>query len=244
MTKKQTLLYGLGTGPGDPELMTVKAIKVLEKVDVVAWFAKRGKTGNTRKIVDRWMRSDMIEEPLYYPLTTERAYDDPEYIDEINRFFDDSAARLRAYLDEGRKVAVLSIGDPLFYGSYMHLHERLAADYPTCVIAGVSAMAGCWSLAGVPIAQGEDVLCVLPGIMDEQSLLRHLSRAESLVIMKVGQHLAKIRRVLERAGRLERAIYVERGTMQGERHMLLRDKRDDEAPYFSLILVPGWEKRS
>ncbi|MCF6199953.1 MAG: precorrin-2 C(20)-methyltransferase [Hyphomicrobiaceae bacterium] len=240
----KTLLYGVGTGPGDPELMTIKAVKALERSQVIAFFAKRGAVGNTRKIADQWITSDKIELPLYYPLTTELDYHSAEYIEQINGFFDEAAQSIRVHLQAGRTVSILSIGDPLFYGSYMHLHERLAHEFPTSVIPGITAMSGCWSLAGASIAQGEDVLCVLPGIMGEERLAARLEKAESVVIMKVGQNLAKIRRVLAHTGKLERAIYVERGTMEGGRHMKLVDKQDDEAPYFSLILVPGWSVRS
>jgi precorrin-2/cobalt-factor-2 C20-methyltransferase len=125
----------------------------------------------------------------------------------------------------------------------MHLHVRLAHRFPTEVIPGVTAMSGCWSATGLPIVQGDDVLSVLPGTMDEEELTRRLADTDAAVIMKVGRNLPKIRRALEAAGRLGSAIYVERGTMQNAASMRLAGKRDDEAPYFALVLVPGWEDR-
>jgi len=138
---------------------------------------------------------------------------------------------------------VLSEGDPLFYGSYMHLHVRLAPRYPTTVIPGITAMSGCWSAAGLPLVQGDDVLTVLPGTLERATLVQRLAGAEGAVIMKLGRNLPKVRAALAEAGRLAGAVYVERGTMAEGAFLPLADKRDDEAPYFSLVLVPGWRAR-
>lgn len=140
-------------------------------------------------------------------------------------------------------MAVLSEGDPLFYGSYMHLHVRLASRYPAEVVPGVTAMSGCWSQAGLPIVQGDDVLSVLPGTLDESELVRRLRDTEAAVIMKVGRNLPKIRRALAEAGLINDAFYVERGTMVNTWMTRLVDKPNDEAPYFSIVLVPGWKGR-
>lgn len=161
-------LIGVGTGPGDPELLTVKAIKAIDAAEVVAYFAKRGRGGNGKAIVEHLL-GDKILLPLYYPVTTEIETSHESYRNQITSFYDESAAAVADHLDVGRTVAVLSEGDPLFYGSYMHLHVRLASRYPTEVIPGISAMSGCWSLAGLPIVQGDDVLSVLPGTMEEGS---------------------------------------------------------------------------
>ena len=161
----------------------------------------------------------------------------------IGEFYAQSADAVEKHLAAGRTVAVLSEGDPLFYGSYMHLHVRLAHRFPTEVIPGVTAMSGCWSATGMPIVQGDDVLSVLPGTMAEAELARRLADTDAAVIMKVGRNLPKIRRALEAAGKLGQAVYVERGTMDNAASMRLADKPDDAAPYFALVLVPGWEGR-
>ena len=237
-------LIGLGTGPGDPELLTVKAVRHLGEADVVAHFAKRGNASNSRRIVEAHLREGIIELPLLYPVTTEidKVHDD--YTRAIDAFYEESAAAVEAHLAQGRKVVVLSEGDPMFYGSYMHLHVRLAARYRTEVVPGVTAMSGCWSGAGVPIVQGDDILTVLPGTLPQDVLHRRLADTEAAVIMKVGRNLPKIRRALESAGKLERAIYVERATMENMTMTSLRDKTDDVAPYFSIVLVPGWGARA
>lgn len=236
----QGKLIGVGTGPGDPELLTLKAVKALAAADVVAHFAKRGNSSNARRIVEAYLRPGVVELPLLYPVTTEIARDHEDYRDQIGRFYAESAEAVAAHLEAGRTVAVLSEGDPLFYGSYMHLHVRLAERYPTEVIPGITAMSGCWSQAGVPIVQGDDIMTILPGTLAEDELAQRLSNSEAAIIMKVGRNLPRIRRALEAAGKLDRAIYVERGTMANGHVVRLADKRDDEAPYFSIVLVPGW----
>ncbi|MCK0209643.1 precorrin-2 C(20)-methyltransferase [Starkeya koreensis] len=236
-------LVGVGVGPGDPELMTLKAVRALGTADVVAYFAKLGNASHARAIAHSHFRAGAEELPLGYPVTTEMAKDEEPYRDAIASFYDASARAVAAHLDAGRTVAVLSEGDPMFYGSYMHLHVRLADRYPTQVIAGVTGMSGCWSLAGAPIAQGDDVLSVLPGTLAEGELARRLAGTDAAVIMKVGRNLPKIRRALEAAGKLGQALYVERGTMDGGYCERLAGRADGPAPYFAIVLVPGWGGR-
>lgn len=255
-------MIGVGTGPGDPELLTLKAVRALAQADVLAYFAKAGRRGNGRTILDGLgasptvaallapgqmddiLKPGRIELPLYYPVTVEIETGHDDYKSQITEFYDASAASIAAHLDAGRCVAILSEGDPMFYGSYMHLHVRLAGRYDAEVVPGVTAMSGCWSVAGVPIVQGDDVLSILPGTMAEAELCRRLEDTQAAVIMKVGRNLPKIRRALAAAGKLDGAIYVERGTMANAAMIPLSDKPDDQAPYFSLVLVPGWSSRT
>ena len=236
-------LVGVGTGPGDPELLTLKAVKALAQADVVAHFAKRGNNGNARTITGAYFRPGLIELPLVYPITTEIDKENKDYRSAIAQFYDESVQKVAEHLTAGKNVAVLSEGDPLFYGSYMHLHVRLAHRFPTEVIPGVTAMSGCWSQVGLPIVQGDDVLSVLPGTMSEFELTRRLSDCDAAVIMKVGRNLPKIRRALEATNKLPQAIYVERGTMANTSSTPLAERGDDPAPYFSIVLVPGWSGR-
>jgi len=236
-------LIGVGVGPGDPELMTLKAMRALGEADVIAFFAKAGNESNARGIAARHLRAGVSELPLLYPVTTELPTCSDGYRETIRDFYDSAAAKIAAHLDTGSTVIVLCEGDPLFYGSYMHLHTRLASRFPTEVVAGVTGMSGCWSAAGMPIAQGDDVLTVLPATLPEAELARRLADADAAVVMKVGRHLPKLRRALKCSGRLERAIYVERGTMADAKMIPLSAKTDDEAAYFAVVLVPGWEQR-
>ena len=236
------LLIGVGTGPGDPDLLTLKAVRAIREAEIVAYFAKAGNQSNARGIVASLLTGQR-EEPLAYPVTTEIDRRHETYKQAIGDFYAEAARRLAAHLDQGRRVVVLSEGDPLFYGSYMHLHVRLAPFYPTEVIPGITAMSGCWSAAGLPLVQGDETLSVLPGTLEEEVLSAHLGQADGAVIMKVGRNLAKIRRALAAAGRLDDAVYVERGTMAKGFSMRLAEKADDLAPYFALVLVPGWSNR-
>jgi precorrin-2/cobalt-factor-2 C20-methyltransferase len=237
-------LIGIGVGPGDPGLVTLNAIAALNAADVVAHFAKDGNASNARTIAAAHLKPGVEELPLLYPVTTEIPKQDAAYRDAIRGFYDRAAEAIAARLDGGRVVAVIAEGDPLFYGSYMHLHVRLSSRYPTEVIAGVTGMSGCWSAVGAPIAQGDDVFTVLPATLPEFELERRLADTDAAIVMKIGRHLAKVRRALDRAGRLDRAIYVERGTMANAAVMPLVDKLDTIAPYFAIVLVPGWEGRA
>jgi precorrin-2/cobalt-factor-2 C20-methyltransferase len=232
-------LIGVGVGPGDPELMTLKAVRALREADVVAHFAKAGRAGNARAIAAAHMQAGAVELPLRYPVTTEIPTADPAYAKAIDAFFDLSAETVAGHLDQGRTVAVLSEGDPLFYGSYMHLHFRLSHRYPTEVIPGVTGLSGCWSAAGLPLARGEDVLSVVPGTLDPDALRVRLTGPDAIAIIKVGRHIAKIRNAVANAGRLDGAVYVERGTMEDARIMPLAEKTEGGAPYFAVVLVPA-----
>ena len=236
-------LIGVGVGPGDPELMTLKAVRALNTTDVVAFFAKAGNASHSRAIAAQYLHAGVIELPLLYPVTTELPSCSETYRETICKFYDTAATQIAAHIEAGRVVAVLSEGDPLFYGSYMHLHARLAPRVPTEIVAGVTGMSGCWSAAATPIAQGDDVLTVLPATLPEAELARRLGDADAAVVMKVGRHLPKLRRALKTSGRLPRAIYVERGTMADAKMIPLAAKLDDDAPYFAVVLVPGWEQQ-
>lgn len=236
-------LIGVGVGPGDPELMTLKAMRALREADVIAHFAKAGNASHARAIAAPHMHPEVTELPLLYPVTTELPKCSDGYRDALRDFYDEAAAKIAAQLEAGRAVAVICEGDPLFYGSYMHLHARLASRFPTEIVAGVTGMSGCWSAAGMPIAQGDDVFTVLPATLPEDELARRLRDADAAVVMKVGRHLPKLRRALQTSGRLARAIYVERGTMADAKMIPLAAKPGDDAPYFAVVLVPGWERR-
>lgn len=239
----QGRLYGVGLGPGDPDLVTIKSLKAIQAVPVVAYFAKRGKRGNARMIADRLMLPGVIELPLVYPVTVEIPFDSPQYKAQLAAFYGEASEAIAAHLRAGRDVALLCEGDPLFYGSFMHLYVRLRETFPVTICAGVTGMSGCWTAAGAPMTWGDDVLSVLPGTLPREELLRRVKDADALVFMKLGRNFAKVRDILREAGLLERAIYVERGSMANEQVTPLKDKHDDAAPYFSIIIVPGEGRR-
>lgn len=238
MKRERGTLAVVGVGPGDPELLTLKAARIIAAARVIAYFAKRGSPGNARTIAGELVRTDAEELRLDYPFTTELPRDDAGYRAAIDRFYDEAAAALSARLEAPQDVVLLCEGDPFFYGSSMHLFARLAAAYPCDVVPGVSAMSGCWSRAHLPLARGETAFSVLPGTLDAAALAGRLAGDDAAVIMKVGRNFAKIRAVLGAAGRLDGAVYIERGTMPGERILPLA-AADEPAPYFALVLVPA-----
>ena len=236
-------LLGLGLGPGDPELVTVKAARLLREAAVVAWFCKKGRRGHGRTIAERFMPGRCTEVVLAYPVTTEIPFNHPDYAACLAPFYDASATDLAHHLEAGRDVALLCEGDPLFYGSFMHLYIRLRTRFPVEIVPGVSGMSGCWTAAGLPMTWGDDVLTVLPATLPEEILRAKLAASDAAVIMKIGGNLAKVRRAAAATGLDRDAIYVERGTMDGERVLALRDVCDDIAPYFSVVLIPGRGRR-
>jgi precorrin-2/cobalt-factor-2 C20-methyltransferase len=236
-------LIGVGLGPGDPELVTIKAARLIGEARVIAYFAKRGRRSHARSIAERYFPTQLEELPLLYPVTTEIPFDDPAYVAALAGFYEDSAARIAALLEEGRDVTLLCEGDPLLYGSFMHMFTRLDRRFRVEICAGVAGMSGCFAAARQPMTWGDDVLTVLPATLDEDTLAERLSRTDAAVVMKLGGNFPKLRRAMTRAGVADRAIYVERGTMADQKIMPFSEKTDDLAPYFSMVLAPGQGRR-
>jgi precorrin-2/cobalt-factor-2 C20-methyltransferase len=232
----------VGLGPGDPDLMSVKADRLVRGAAHVAYFRKAGRQGQARRIVEGMLRSDVAEHPMDYPVTTEIAFDSADYNDRLAAFYEDWTRRLLT-LAADSDVVVLCEGDPFFYGSFMHLHVRLQGRCAVEVVPGITGMTGCWHATGIPITWGDDVLSVLMGTLPEEQLLHHMQGAHALAIMKTGRNLPKVRRALAAAGRLEQAWLVERGTMPGQRVARLTEVGDDDCPYFAIVLVHGTGRR-
>ncbi|MFG3254240.1 precorrin-2 C(20)-methyltransferase [Streptomyces sp. NPDC048172] len=232
-------LYGVGLGPGDPSLMTVRAVEVITGADVVAYHSARHGRSIARSIAARHLREDHIEERLIYPVTVEITDHPGGYQGAMDEFYEEASARLAAHLDAGRSVAILAAGDPLFYGSYMHMHKRLAHLYPTEVIPGVTSVSAASARLGTPLCEAEEVLTVLPGTLPEEELTARLASTDAAVVMKLGRTFPKVRSALERSGRLDEARYVERATMEGERTGALADVDPESVPYFSVAVLPS-----
>ncbi|MER7000402.1 precorrin-2 C(20)-methyltransferase [Streptomyces sp. NPDC000410] len=232
-------LYGVGLGPGDPSLMTLRAVEAIAEADVVAYHSARHGRSIARSIVAKHLRSDHIEERLMYPITVETTDHPGGYRGALNDFYEEAAERLAAHLDAGRTVAVLAEGDPLFYGSYQHMHKRLAHRYPTEVIPGVTSVSAAAARLGEPLCEAEEVLTIIPGTLPEEELTARLAATDSAVVMKLGRTFPAVRRALERAGRLDDARYVERATMAGERTDRLADVNPESVPYFSVAVLPS-----
>ncbi|MGY1837565.1 precorrin-2 C(20)-methyltransferase [Blastococcus sp. SYSU DS0510] len=232
-------LYGVGLGPGDPELVTVKAARLIGAADVVAFHAARHGRSVARALAEPYLRAGQVEELLVYPVTTETTDHPGGYQGAIDEFYEAAAARLAAHLDAGRDVVVLAEGDPLFYGSYMHMHKRLAHRYPTEVVPGVTSVTAAAAAVGRPLVERDEVLTVLPGTLPAEELAARLAATDSAAVMKLGRTFPQVREAFERAGVLDRALYVERATTDRQRCAPLADVDPASVPYFSLALLPS-----
>lgn len=231
-------LYGLGVGPGDPELISMKSYRLLRAASVVAYPTGREGGGNALSIVEPHLRDDHIMLPMMYPATAGKVADSPEYPQLMTDFYDETAGEIAAHLDAGRDVALICQGDPFFYGSYMYWHARLAENYETIVVPGISSVMTGPVVLGKPLCHRTDTVTVIPATLSEEEIEARLAVADSAVLMKLGRTLPKVRRVLSRLGRLDQAWLVERATMDGERIVPMTDESVEKAGYFSIVVIP------
>ncbi|MEY2441888.1 MAG: precorrin-2 C20-methyltransferase / precorrin-3B C17-methyltransferase [bacterium] len=229
-------LFGVGVGPGDPELLTIKARRVIEAAGVVAYPNARHGRSVARRIAASYLRAGVVEVALTYPVTTEVSDHPGGYEAALVEFYDAAAAQLTEHLDAGRDVAVLCEGDPFFYGSYMYLHERLAPRYETEVVPGVTSFSAAAAAAGTPLVKRDDVLTVLPGTLPPDVLAARLRTTDAAVVIKLGRTFQGVRDAAEQAEVAGRAVYVERASSAQERVCALRDV-EGTVPYMSLLLV-------
>jgi precorrin-2/cobalt-factor-2 C20-methyltransferase len=230
--------YGIGVGPGDPELLTVKAVRLLGSCPVVAYFSAPRRESNARRVVQQHLPAGHTELQLVYPVTTE-AVAPATYETLLADFYDQSAKRVAEVLDEGLDVAVLCEGDPFFFGSYMYLHHRLRDRYPSEVVPGVSSALAGAAVLGSPLASRNERFTVLSGVLSAPELEAGIAGADSVVVIKVGRNLDKVRDAVRRAGVLDRAYYLEWATLPNQQVMPLADVDGASAPYFSMVVIPG-----
>ena len=221
-------LYGIGTGPGDPELVTRKAWRLVQEADVIAYPSAEGGDSFARSIVADAIRPDAVEIEMPVPMVSGRA--------PAQAIYDDGAAAIRDHLSAGRDVVVLCEGDPLFYGSFMYILARLRDDFPTQIIPGVTSMTACAAAHNHALVARNDVLTVLPGTLDNDVMLDRIKASEAVVIMKIGRHLGRIRDLLSAQGLAQQALYVSHASLPYEKALPLSDA-PDTAPYFSMILL-------
>ena len=231
--------YGVGIGPGDPELITLKAARIIREADVVAYHAGTGKQSMARAIAADLIPEGVVEEELRYPVTTGFTDHPRGYYGALADFYDECSDRLEAHLSQGRTVVVLAVGDPLFFGSFMYVHDRLSPRYPTEVVPGITSLSAATAAVATGLCRHEDTLTVLPGTLPVPELARRLADTDAAIIMKLGRTFAGVREALRQAGLLERAVYVERASHAGEVVLPAAEVDEGRVPYMSLVVVPG-----
>ena len=240
----QGTIYGVGLGPGDPDLMSVRADRLLRNARHVAFFRKPGRTGQARKIVNGMIPGDAIEFPMEYPVTTEIPLSDPRYNEALAEFYEACTAHLKTLSEQGEDVVVLCEGDPFFYGSFMHLYSRLREVSPVEIVPAITGMSGAWTATGDPITWGDDILTVLVGTLPEEVLAERMGQTDALVVMKIGRNIDKIKRALKTAGLFDRAWIVEYAQMPNQTVTRLSEACEaTTTPYFSIIIVHGQGRR-
>ena len=240
MTKHRTgTLYGVGLGPGDPELVTVKAARLIAEADVVAYHSARHGRSIARRIAEPYLRPGQIEEHLVYPVTTGTTDHPGGYAGAMEDFYAEAAERIAVHLQAGKDVALLAEGDPLFYSSYMHMHTRLVTRFDAVIVPGVTSVSAASAAVGTPLVTGDEVLSVLPGTLPVAELAQRLADADAAVVMKLGRTYPQVREALSLAGRLDDAVYVEQASTEKQRVLPAAEVSDSEVPYFSLAVVPG-----
>ena len=227
--QEATKIWGLGVGPGDPELITLKAQRLLQGADVIAYPAPEGGDSLVRAIAAPHFPPAPEELVIATPMVAARH--------PAQEVYDRAAAEIAGHAAAGKTVVILCEGDPFFYGSFMYLYTRLSENWRVGVVPGVSSLSAAAAELGLPLAERNDVVSVIPATLEEDDLRDRLAGADAAVIIKVGRHLDKVRRVLAAAGLLERARYIERATMDTQRSFRLSEMTDQRAPYFSLIIV-------
>ncbi|MGD1881149.1 MAG: precorrin-2 C(20)-methyltransferase [Paracoccaceae bacterium] len=236
-------LYGVGLGPGDPDLLSVRSDRLVRTARNVAFFRKAGKPGQARRIVEGMLADGANEIPMEYPVTTEIPLKDPRYNECLSGFYANCTTHLRKLTESGEDVVVLCEGDPFFYGSFMHLYERMKDHTPIEIVPAITGMSGAWTATGLPVTWGDDVLTVLVGTLPEDKLIEHMGRSDALVVMKIGRNLDKVSRALKATGRYDAAWLIEYATMPGQTVSRLAEAEDSVTPYFSIIVVHGQGRR-
>lgn len=223
-------LYGLGIGPGDPELLTLKAYRILRQVPVIAYPTLENGKALARSIVADYIRTDQIEIPMPLPFSVERS---------SQPYYDQAAIKIAQHLTAGQDVAVLCEGDPMLYGTFMYLFNRLADQFQTEVVPGISSTFASAAMLGAPITYRNDVLSIMPATLDAETLRDRLSQVDSAIIIKLGRHFAKVKSILAELNLLDRARYIERATQANQQILDIKTVDPQAVPYWALVLIPS-----
>jgi precorrin-2/cobalt-factor-2 C20-methyltransferase len=222
-------LIGVGVGPGDPDLLTLKAVRKLETAQAIAFIAAAGRTSRAREIASRHIRPGTRELIAVMPMTLDS--------EATGRAYDQLMTGIVSELAQGQDVLFLCEGDPLLYGSFAHLLPRLGTRYECEVIPGISSIGAAAAAARLPLGIYEEPIALIPATMPAEAMAAILERCERVVVMKVGRNLGKVKVALAEAGMTEQAVLIENVTLQGERIRPLSIVTEPDPPYFSLIVA-------
>ena len=223
-------LYGVGVGTGNPELITLKALRILQSVPVIAYPASEQGNSFARSIVAEFLQDNQIEIPIVLPFKLKKS---------AQPFYDKAAEQLAEHLSNGQDVAVLCEGDPFFYGSFMYIFNILSPKFTTEIIPGISSVMASAAMMGIPLTYRNDVFIVLSGILSKEVLQEKLRVADAAVIIKLGRNFTKVKQVLQELGLVERAKYIENATLENQKILSIDEVEAETVPYFSLIVIPS-----
>ncbi len=223
-------LYGVGLGPGDPELLTLKAHRLISSAKVISYPAPDTGPSFARSIAASYFPDNVREIPIVIPMRESRF--------PAKEIYDQAAVEIAEVLNSGTDVITLCEGDPFFYGSYMYVFARLSENHPTVIVPGVTSLTACAAALRRPLTSRTDILTVIPGTLPDEEIKARIESAQSIAIMKVGRHIGRLRTLLDVLGLTERAGYVERASLGEQQKVLpLSEFGGDKAPYFSMILI-------
>ena len=226
-------LYGVGIGPGDPELLTLKAHRILTSVPVIAYPTMENGKVLARAIVADYIRPEQIEVPMPLPFSVERS---------SQPYYDIAAEKIAEHLAIGRDVAVLCEGDPMLYGSFMYIFNRLSDRFHTEVIPGISSTFASAAMLGAPLTYRNDVLSIMPATLEADILRDRLAVVDAAIIIKLGRHFAKIKLVLQELNLFERALYIERATLPNQVIKPISEVDPSQVPYWAIVMIPSQTK--
>ncbi|MBH19132.1 MAG: precorrin-2 C(20)-methyltransferase [Crocinitomicaceae bacterium] len=237
-------IYGVGLGPGDPELITIKAAKIIRQSKYLFFFKKKGNKGRAFEIVKNMISKDTTHISLEYPVTTEIHFSSDTYKKKINDFYKECVEKIELILKQNIDICLLCEGDPFFYGSFIHLYEKLKNNFQVEIIPGITGMSGAWSATKIPMIWGKEVLTVLMGTLEKNKLKQYVKNTDGLVIMKIGKNFSKICKILKDEGLFDKAYLISNATTSEERVIKLNKASFDSVPYFSIILINKFMKKT
>ena len=234
---KKGKIYGIGLGPGDPALITLKSANLIKSSDYIFFFKKKNSESRAFSIVKEIIKDNAFKIALEFPITTEIDSMRKEYKNIMKNFYEQCVIKIDNILKKSRDICLLCEGDPFFYGSFIHIFQRLKERFDIEIVPGVTGMSGAWSSSKIPLVSGNEILTIIMGTLDEAKLKIQIKKSDVLVIMKIGKNFKKIFKVLKEQNLLNKAYLISNATTKKEKIYKLNAINDEIVPYFSIILL-------